>query len=177
MNGSEDRLGFARHLVRASVATRAIGILCSSGALLMILVALTSVRRSSDRVGFTLMGLGILLFGVLVWANGVFHASVGRALPTLVALDEKLAWIAAQLARPPAAPQPTPVMPEPAPEQAVLPLTEPEPEPAAEASPEPPPPTEPEPEEKIARVPCPHCGGDVHPQATRCVHCMKKIAR
>ena len=39
-----------------------------------------------------------------------------------------------------------------------------------EAAPPPPPPPEPE------RVPCPLCGGSIHPDATRCVHCMKKIA-
>jgi hypothetical protein len=177
MNGSEDRRRFARHLVRASLATRVIGILCSVGALLMILVTLSSVRNSSDRVGFTLIGLTILLFGVLVWGNGVFHAAVGRALPTLVDLDEKLAWIAGYMARTPAAPvapEPTPAatLPEPA-------APPPEPEPAAATEPAAPEPTEPEPvaEPEPERVPCPHCGGDVNPQATRCVHCMKKIAR
>ncbi|MEZ4221969.1 MAG: hypothetical protein R3B13_13635 [Polyangiaceae bacterium] len=31
-------------------------------------------------------------------------------------------------------------------------------------------------EEDIPRVPCPLCGGGIHPQATRCVHCMRKLA-
>jgi len=174
MNGSEDRRRFARQLVRASVATRVIGILCSVGALLMILVTLSSVRSSSDRVGFTLIGLTILLFGVLVWGNGVFHAAVGRTLPTLVDLDEKLAWIAGHLSHTltrPAAAEPTPVA---APQESTEPQGSTEPEPAA--APEPAVPEEKK-EEEVVRVPCPHCGGDIHPQATRCVHCMKKVAR
>ena len=44
-----------------------------------------------------------------------------------------------------------------------MPESEPEPEPALEA--------------EIDKAPCPHCGGLIHPQATRCVHCMKKIQR
>jgi hypothetical protein len=27
------------------------------------------------------------------------------------------------------------------------------------------------------RVPCPHCGGGIHPEASRCVHCMRRVER
>jgi hypothetical protein len=55
-------------------------------------------------------------------------------------------------------------------------LTETEKETAVSERPAPPPPkppkVEPPPPEK---VPCPSCGGLIHPEASRCVHCMKRI--
>jgi len=171
----QERLGFARSLVRASVAVRVIGILCGMGAILMIFVA-QSVRSKSDQVGFTLIGLAVLLVAALVWATGVFHGSVGRTLPTLVAIDTKLDWIGELLARGVvAAPsvaraeshEVTAAAEQPASPVPAEPVTSP---PVARVF-------VPQPEPELERTPCSHCGGLIHPEATLCVHCMKHVSR
>ncbi len=166
----------ARSLGRISLVTRIIGILSSLAAILVFFAAQDMSSRS-DRTGFSIMSFALLLFGVLVWATGAFHAAVARSLPMLVSVDIKLERALRLLAIGPAR-----VSPEgqagPAPAPPVLPTqAEAALEPEVKAEPPParkPPRVEPPPPE---RTPCPHCGGLVHPDATRCVHCMKKIKR
>ncbi len=183
---SEDseRARAARYLLRLSSVTRGIGIIACIGAVITIVIAM-GMRSSSDQVGFTLTGLAVLLFGILVWATGAFHGAVGRALPTLFTIDRKLDTIARELgareiAITPSAVDgpPTEPMPE-APPGALTPgpAPAPAPEPERDSGPEPTAAVrriEPAPE--IVKTPCPHCGGLIHPEATRCVHCMKKVA-
>lgn len=181
---------FARYLGKISKATRVIGIIVCIGAVITILVALGQ-RRTDDQIGFSLIGMGVLLFGILVWSTGTFHGAVARALPTLFAVDRKLDAIGRMLAtreggapaQPGGAVAPSVAVapPEIAPPPAPAPAPEPEPEPAPTAETE----TAPElapvvrrihDEPEIVRVPCPHCNGLIHPEATRCVHCMRKVA-
>jgi hypothetical protein len=125
------------------------------------------MRSESDRIGFSLCAMATLLFGVLVWGTGVFHGAVSGMLPVLASIDfklERLARLQTLQATAPSAPNPF--------------LTEPVSAPAPEserapATPPPPPPKKEEP--PVVKVPCPSCGGLVHPEASRCVHCMKRI--
>lgn len=193
-DGGHGDLRFARYLAGVSRFTRAIGILAVFGSVLLILVTQSSVRSSSDRVGFTLVSLTVLLFGVLVWGVGVFHGTFAVFVRRVAAIDGKLDALGQMLAR---ASSNVPVV---AVQDAVAPTESPanapsdvqgvaarqeigpaatdargpvserapaEPQGAAASVSV----TEPE------RTPCPHCGGSIHPQATRCVHCMKKVAR
>ncbi len=172
----ERRLSAARSLTRAALVTRIIGIVTMIGAVLTILTALGGSMSSSDRTGFSLVGLVVLVLGTIVWVNGVFHATVGRFLPSVVALDRKLDRLA-ELAERRTLPAQGPATAEPAPvlavevapsAEAAAPAPDPAPAPKPVARPVPPEP---------ARTPCPLCGGLIHPEATRCVHCMQKIKR
>jgi hypothetical protein len=188
-DSNEERLRFARYLARISAATRAIGVLAVIGAVIGLLVAM-SMRRADDRLGFSLIAMTVALFGILVWGTGVFHGAVGRTIPTLVRIDRSLiTLIGLSTARrgeshqletsdgPPALPAPAEVpavtaSPEPAREEwPSEPITEPRVEDVQGA------PSRLEVPEEVVKTPCPLCGGLIHPQATRCVHCMKKIAR
>lgn len=193
----DDRLRFGRYLSKISAVTRVIGIIACVGGVITILGAL-AMRRSDDQLGFSSIGLAVLLFGILVWSTGVFHGAVARILPTVVQMDRKLDWLGRVLAERAAstptgatavqaqaaaavapaqivaAPrnEPSASVPEagsPIASAARTELRAAQPSPEAEPRPEPPP--------EIQRTPCPHCGGLTHPEALRCVHCMKKIAR
>jgi hypothetical protein len=174
---SEPCVRMARYLRRISVATRVIAILVSLGALLAMLAAL-GMRRSDDRIGFSLISLALILFGMLVWGTGTFHGAVAEALPTLTGLDTKLDRIARLLN---ALRAPAPAPPD---AEATTGLTAADIEPAAASSETAEPAPEPErvtrsqePAPEPQKVPCPLCAGLIHPQATRCVHCMRKVSR
>jgi hypothetical protein len=165
--GDDARMRAARKLARASALTRGIGLFAIVGALLGLFFALTATRGSDDRLGFSLISLSVLVIATLVWATGTFHGAVGQALPTLSSIDRKVDLLAEALRTrdraepaPDAAPAPNP------PAELPPPISEAKPAPAPR-----PPPPEPE------KVPCPLCGGRIHPDATRCVHCMKKLPR
>jgi hypothetical protein len=76
---------FQAYLRRFSRATRIIGILAVVGSIFTLFVAL-DMRSESDRIGFSLCAMATLLFGVLVWATGVFHGAVSSALPVLASI-------------------------------------------------------------------------------------------
>ncbi|MFO0568710.1 MAG: hypothetical protein U0263_23815 [Polyangiaceae bacterium] len=164
---NDPRLKMARYLHRIAFLTRGLAILSLLGGVVLLFAAL-DMRSSSDRVGFSLMSLALMVISILVWSTGVFHGAFASALPLLHSIDDKLDALGSKST---AVPEPAPVAPATlataTPELAASP--EPEPEARAARVREP----EPEPE----RVPCPHCAGLVHPGATRCVHCMKKIRR
>jgi hypothetical protein len=210
---AQQALRMARYLSAVSMFARGVGILGVIGSLIGVLAAM-SMRRSDDRVGFSLISLGVLLIAFVVWSAATFHGMQAKLAPLVVRLDERLEALEARQrlqAAAPAAPTPglapapatTPAA-MPAPGEPVLapawpgaaapapaPSPEPEPEPAvsapelepALAKPELEPAlAKPEPEPALAkpepiRTPCPHCGGLIHPEATRCVHCMKRVAR
>ncbi len=200
----------ARYLSAVSMFARGVGILGVIGSVIGLLAA-TNMRRSDDRVGFSLISLGVLLIAFVVWSAATFHGMQAKLAPLVVRLDERLealearqrlqAMAPAPVPAPAPAPATTPAA-MPAPGEPVLapawphaaapaPAPSPEPEPAVSApepepavsAPEPEPAVSaPEPEPALAkpepiRTPCPHCGGLIHPEATRCVHCMKRVAR
>ena len=178
---NDPRLRMSRYLRRISTATRAISILVVIGACIFLLVAL-NMRSSDDRVGFSLIALAVILFAVLVWGAGTFHGAAAEALPTLVSVDRKLDQLGWLLTSMRAAAPPTAPIDSEKPEELTAADIEPAPtamEPAALAldAPAPPGPAPRAEKPEPAKSPCPHCGGMVHPEATRCVHCMKKIAR
>lgn len=164
---------FQAYLRRLSRVTRIIGIIAVIGSVIVMLVAL-DMRSESDRIGFSLCALATLLFGVLVWGTGVFHGAVSSLLPVIASIDFKLERIARlQALQATAKPVEAPAAPNPF----LTPSVEntkpaPELEPAAAPPPRPPPKKE---EPPVVKVPCPSCGGLVHPEASRCVHCMKRI--
>lgn len=204
----------ARYLKGLSLLTRGIGILGVVGSLIGLLAAF-SQRSSSDRLGFSLISLCVLLIAIVVWSTGTFHGSMAHVVPVIVRIDERLeeAQAAAVAARRAASlvksaapasdaampvtaaaipgpldwgvaqsgggvteadPVPAAAMPGPG---AEIGVGTPEaavdaPEPAAEAAP-----VIEEAKPEPVRTPCPHCGGLTHPEATRCVHCLKHIAR
>ncbi len=227
------RLRFARKLGTSSVIVRAIGIMVMVGSMIGVLISL-SLRRSSDRVGFTLISMAVLVLGALVWDSGVFHAAVSRFLPSVLDIEDKLdalsrpkkARRAAQVAvaapsqtldvsaaaeetvppeggrqRAARSASATSTIPEPRVAEAAgtmhsvasnvtageavaeteVNYTDADsnsPEAIAEAK------LEPEPQHRARdeefppqRVPCPHCGGGIHPEASRCVHCMRRVER
>ncbi|MCK6537954.1 MAG: hypothetical protein L6Q84_33685 [Polyangiaceae bacterium] len=203
-------LRMARYLSAVSMFARGVGILGVIGSVIGLLAA-TNMRRSDDRVGFSLISLGVLLIAFVVWSAATFHGMQAKLAPLVVRLDERLealearqrlqAMAPAPVPAPAPAPATTPAA-MPAPGEPVLapawphaaapaPAPSPEPEPAVSApepepavsAPEPEPAVSaPEPEPALAkpepiRTPCPHCGGLIHPEATRCVHCMKRVAR
>ena len=230
------RLRFARKLGTSSVIVRAIGIMVMVGSVIGVLVSL-SLRRSSDRVGFTLISMAVLVLGALVWGSGVFHAAVSRFLPSVLDIEDKLDALSrpkkARRAAPVEAAAPSQTLdvsaaaeapalaetvpPEASPRRAARSAsatsTIPEPwvagaagtkhsapgnvtadEAQADAeansttgdsnSPEAEAKLEPEPQHRAReeepppqRVPCPHCGGGIHPEASRCVHCMRRVER
>ena len=196
---SQQGLRMARYLSAISTLTRGMGIVGVLGSVLGLLAALGQ-NRSSDRLGFSLIALGVLLIAVVVWATGVFHGTIARSVPLLTRLDARLEALearsaaAARAAAAPVAgaevaavaaptpfivaptpPNPEPMVAEPAPEHVIT--TAPEAAldgPAPALAPATPVTSEPE---QPTRTPCPHCGGLIHPEATRCVHCMKRVAR
>jgi hypothetical protein len=164
---------FQAYLRRFSRVTRIIGILAVVGSIFTMFAAL-DMRSESDRIGFSLCAMATLLFGVLVWATGVFHGAVSSALPVLASMDFKLERLARLQAMQATAKTVDAAAPASLPGTAQNPfLTE---ETAVSERPAPPPPkppkVEPPPPQK---VPCPSCGGLIHPEASRCVHCMKRI--
>ncbi len=190
----------ARYLSAISTLTRGLGIVGVLGSVLGLLAALGQ-NRSSDRLGFSLIALGVLLIAVVVWATGVFHGTIARSVPLLTRIDERLEALEARAAA--AAARPAPAVPAaPVVEGEVAAVAAPTPAPTAPAPTAPAPtapapiPTERGPEsskpeapapvqatpvtsepQDPPRTPCPHCGGLIHPEATRCVHCMKRVAR
>lgn len=170
----QDSLRMARYLSGVSLLTRGIGILGVIGSLIGLLAALNQ-RSSDDRLGFSLISLGVLLIAVVVWSTGTFHGAMARLVPLVVRIDERLDEAEVQRrmqAARAAAPVPT-QMPETA--TAAEPAVAPAPEAEVPALPirlKPPPEPKPEP----VKIPCPSCGGLIHPEATRCVHCMKRVA-
>ncbi|MBK9001583.1 MAG: hypothetical protein IPM35_38170 [Myxococcales bacterium] len=166
----QDSLRMARYLSGISLFTRGIGILGVIGSLIGLVAALNQ-RSSDDRLGFSLISLGVLLIAVVVWSTGTFHGAMARVVPLVVRIDERLEEAEVQrrmLAVRALAPVPAET---PAGAPAVAPA------PAAEVPAEPirlKPPPEPKPEP--VKIPCPSCGGLIHPEATRCVHCMKRVA-
>lgn len=171
----QDSLRMARYLSGISLFTRGIGILGVVGSLIGLVAAL-SQRSSDDRLGFSLISLGVLLIAVVVWSTGTFHGAMARLVPLMVRIDERLDEAEVQrrmLASRALAPVPAET-PAAAPAVAPAPAAE---VPAAEVAEEPirlKPPPEPKPEP--VKIPCPSCGGLIHPEATRCVHCMKRVA-
>jgi hypothetical protein len=163
---------FQAYLRRISRATRIIGILSVIGSLFLVLVAL-DMRSESDRIGFSLCAMATMLFGVLVWGTGVFHGAVSGVLPVLASIDFKLERLARLQALQATA---KPVDAGTAANPFLAPSAE-NAEPAAESerAPTPPPPPPKKEEPPVVKVPCPSCGGLVHPEASRCVHCMKRI--
>jgi hypothetical protein len=162
-------LKFSVYLRRFSRATRIIGMLTMFASFILFAAAM-DMRSESDRIGFSIMSFALLLFATLVWATGVFHGAVSSALPTLASLDFKLERTLRLLAA-----QKEPRMFSHSAE--TLPAgPETDPDPAPESLPEvkAPPPPKPEPP-PVEKVPCPSCGGLIHPEASRCVHCMKRI--
>ncbi len=234
---NDERLRFARKLGTSSVIVRAIGIMVMVGSMIGVLVSL-SLRRSSDRVGFTLISMAVLVLGALVWGSGVFHAAVSRFLPSVLDIEDKLdalsrpkkarraaqvdisgspqtldvsaaseALALAETVPPEGGPRDavrsasaTSTIPEPwvaeaagtmhlaaghsaldVPPETGAPSNDSDsspPEASTEAELE----TQPqhrarEEEPQPERVPCPHCGGGIHPEASRCVHCMRRVER
>ena len=189
-NNRDEALRHAKSLARVSVVTRVVGILATVGAVFLLFAALDMSSRS-DRTGFSIMSIAVILFGFVVWSVGAFHGAASRAIPALLERVDHLCALNAPSAELPsvlapaveAAPLAAEALPPPeaadpaaeaaaslevepaasAADQPQMPESEPEPEPALEA--------------EIDKAPCPHCGGLIHPQATRCVHCMKKIQR
>lgn len=206
---AQQALRMARYLSAVSMFARGVGILGVIGSVIGVLAAM-SMRRSDDRVGFSLISLGVLLIAFVVWSAATFHGMQAKLAPLVVRLDERLEaletrqrLLATMAVAPPVAVTPAPAPAEaapapPAPDLApawpvaaasevasapapvasqVEPIATP-PEPIASqavpVAPEPEPaPAKPEP----VRTPCPSCGGLIHPEATRCVHCMKRVAR
>lgn len=202
---AQQALRMARYLSAVSMFARGVGILGVIGSVIGVLAAM-GMRRSDDRVGFSLISLGVLLIAFVVWSAATFHGMQAKLAPLVVRLDERLEALEARqrlLATMQVAPAPAPAPAEaapapPAPDLApawpvaaasevagasapvasqVEPIATP-PEPIASqtepVAPEPEPaPAKPEP----VRTPCPNCGGLIHPEATRCVHCMKRVAR
>jgi hypothetical protein len=160
---NKTRLRALRRLARASAVTRVLGVIVMVCSSIAMLVACTASKSSDDRLAVGLMALVALMFGSLIWSTGAFHGAVAETLPSLLGVDRKIEWLGALLANGVLA---TPN------EQAQgdVPRLN-APEEAIELAPPPPPPPEPE------RVPCPLCGGLIHPDATRCVHCMRKLSR
>ncbi|MBI3206882.1 MAG: hypothetical protein HYZ29_35425 [Myxococcales bacterium] len=209
---AQQALRMARYLSAVSMFARGVGILGVIGSVIGVLAAM-GMRRSDDRVGFSLISLGVLLIAFVVWSAATFHGMQAKLAPLVVRLDERLEaletrqrLLATMPVAPPiaAAPTPAPAAPAqvapapPAPDLApawpgaaasevasapapvasqVEPIATP-PEPIASQAE----PVAPEPELTPAkpepvRTPCPNCGGLIHPEATRCVHCMKRVAR
>jgi len=209
---AQQALRMARYLSAVSMFARGVGILGVIGSVIGLLAA-TNMRRSDDRVGFSLISLGVLLIAFVVWSAATFHGMQAKLAPLVVRLDERLEALETRQRLQAMAPAPTPAPAPapattpaamPAPGEPVLapawpgaaapapsPVPPPVPEPAVSApepapavsAPEPEPAVSaPEPEPVAAkpepiRTPCPHCGGLIHPEATRCVHCMKRVAR
>jgi len=219
---AQQALRMARYLSAVSMFARGVGILGVIGSVIGLLAA-TNMRRSDDRVGFSLISLGVLLIAFVVWSAATFHGMQAKLAPLVVRLDERLEALEARQRLQAMAPAPTPApapapattpgaalpapgepvlapawpgaaapapspVPSPAPEPAVsapepalavsapepaLAVSAPEPAPAVSAPAPEPVTAKPEP----IRTPCPHCGGLIHPEATRCVHCMKRVAR
>lgn len=179
-------LKMARYLSAISMFARGIGILGVAGSVIGILVAL-SMRRSDDQLGFSLISLGVMLIAVVVWSTGTFHGTMAKMAPVLVSIDQKLEETLARERQRALAPAPTPPAPATAPAplednaflagpEVAAPASAPDTEPAA--PPESVPRVRvPEPKPEPERMPCPSCGGLIHPEATRCVHCMKRVAR
>lgn len=170
-----DALRMARYLSRIAFVTRGIGILGVIGSVIGLLVALDQ-RSSSDRLGFSLISLCVLLIAVVVWSTGTFHGTMARMAPLVARLDQKLDQAVADrdlLATKPSAVNP--FLQEPS-----APSPRAEADPDTDRMPEPQPPARvarvPEPKPEPAKIPCPSCGGPIHPEATRCVHCMKRVA-
>ncbi len=76
-------LSASRSLGRISTATRVIGILSILGGFFLLIAAL-DMRRSSDKMGFSIMALAVVLFGILVWSVGAFHSATARTIPALL---------------------------------------------------------------------------------------------
>jgi hypothetical protein len=179
-------LRMARTLTAVSTFARGIGILGVVGSLIGLVAAL-GARRADDRVGFSLIALGVLMIAVVVWSVGSFHGTFARLAPVVARIDERLDELSRLEQR---APQPGVAVAQPPPESPFEALSAgslgvsevadapPDP-PAAEAESPPPAPVVrlPEPKPEPERSPCPSCGGLIHPEATRCVHCMKRVAR
>ncbi len=83
----QDSLRMARYLSGVSLLTRGIGILGVIGSLIGLLAALNQ-RSSDDRLGFSLISLGVLLIAVVVWSTGTFHGAMARLVPLVVRIDE-----------------------------------------------------------------------------------------
>ncbi len=135
-NNRNECLSASRSLGRISTATRVIGILSILGGFLLLFAAL-DMRRSSDKMGFSIMALAVVLFGILVWSVGAFHSATARTIPALIErLDYLCMRAAPQLpAAAPAVVAPAVVAPAVvAPEQAPVADVQ---EPATEAAPEP----------------------------------------
>lgn len=171
-----DSLRMARYLSGISLFTRGIGILGVLSSLIGLLAALNQ-RSSDDRLGFSLISLGVLLIAVVVWSTGTFHGAMARLIPLVVRIDERLdeaevqrRLLAARAVQPVAS-----TVERSEPSAAAAPAVVPAPEAEKPAEPvrlKPPPEPKPEP----VKTPCPSCGGLIHPEATRCVHCMKRVA-
>lgn len=86
---NDERLRYARKLKTAGLVVRIIGAAVMVGSILGVLVAL-NLRRSDDRIGFSLISLAVLLFGALVWGSGMFHSAVARFLPSILDVEAKL---------------------------------------------------------------------------------------
>ncbi|HMR07720.1 MAG TPA: hypothetical protein PKA88_18180 [Polyangiaceae bacterium] len=86
---NDERLRYARKLKTAGLVVRIIGATVMVGSILGVLVAL-NLRRSDDRIGFSLISLAVLLFGALVWGSGMFHSAVARFLPSILDVEAKL---------------------------------------------------------------------------------------
>ncbi len=86
---NDERLRYARKLKTAGLVVRIIGAAVMVGSILGVLVAL-NLRRSDDRIGFSLISMAVLLFGALVWGSGMFHSAVARFLPSILDVEAKL---------------------------------------------------------------------------------------
>ncbi|MEB2312706.1 MAG: hypothetical protein OZ921_00820 [Sorangiineae bacterium] len=189
---------FTRYLARVSRLTRGVGITISGCALIGALASL-GVSYASDRLGFMLVSVGFLCLGVIVWSVGVFHGAAAHAFATLRSLDARVYELARRGAsgapRTASAAPPAPVA-EVVTEPAAVAATAAEPDglapspaaphaveasvPEASTASSGDAPREVAParggDQDVARVPCRRCGGLIHPDARRCVHCMKKVA-
>lgn len=192
---------FTRYLSRISRFTRGVGIALCFGALIALFAAL-AVPGEGDKIGFALISAGALSVGLLVWSVGVFHGAAAHAFATLRSLDARVYELARRGASSPlraASAAPAAPVAEPVAEPAATSMAEPGgaaessaaphaveraalPEASAAAAPSRSgdAPHEASParggDQDVARVPCPRCGGLIHPDARRCVHCMKKVA-
>lgn len=162
------------NLRKVAAGCRGIGTICNVTAVLATVPAVVLLGAALVKLGdrweraqavvYGGAGVGLAILAVLVWSAGVFQAAFGEALDALADMAESTSLLE-QVERntrgetvAPAETEVTVVATELPTATAASPLLEasPRPEPAARA--------------------CPHCGATVAIDATRCKHCMKKMA-